>query len=66
MTFNIAVLGLWILRVRNMSTSIIEVCRHDMVGMFALLLAEKKSILNKKISPAIEGCVMSWTGNQIT
>lgn len=42
MTSNITVLDIWILRVRNMSTSIIEVCRHDMGSMFALLLAENK------------------------
>lgn len=41
LTFNAAVLDIWIFCVRNVSKSAVEVCKHDMMSLFALLLAEK-------------------------
>lgn len=43
LTFNAVVLDIWIFCVRNVLKSALEVCRHGVMSMFALLPAEYKT-----------------------
>lgn len=59
LTFNGVVLDIWIFCVRNVPKSVLEVCRHGVMIMFALLPADNIK-LNNKMRPGMEVCVSSF------